>query len=149
MRQNKNRWVPSKDPDQFIVWFEQNFYRVVSDNLIHQSSDKSLEQFYTGICARIYESELNSIESFIASNVDYNQWRTVKARYAREKYRFEARITKIDIREDTLKKLKVLKKIHGLSSLSDVIAELVDGVITTSTANCVKLSTDSVSNFVD
>lgn len=127
MRKNRNRWVPQKEAETFLSWLLQNVDRVAGAGGF--SSDISAQQFHSTLAALIAQSDLDAIATFIESNVDYESWRLVKLAYARQKHRDKSRLTKIDVSLQTLVKLKILKEIHGLSSVGAVVAELVDGSI--------------------
>lgn len=127
MRKNRNRWVPQKEAETFLSWFLQNVDRVAGAGGF--SSDISAQQFHSTLAALIAQSDLDAIATFIESNVDYESWRLVKLAYARQKHRDKSRLTKIDVSSQTLEKLRILKEIHGLSSFGAVVAELVDGSI--------------------
>lgn len=127
MRKNRNRWVPQKEAETFVSWLLQNVDRVAGAGGF--SSDISAQQFHSTLAALIAQSDLDAIATFIESNVDYESWRLVKLAYARQKHRDKSRLTKIDVCSQTLEKLRILKEIHGLSSFGAVVAELVDGSI--------------------
>jgi len=127
MRKNRNRWVPQKQAETFLSWLLQNVDRVAGAGGF--SSDISAQQFHSTLAALIAQSDLDAIATFIESNVDYESWRLVKLAYARQKHRDKSRLTKIDVSSQTLEKLRILKEIHGLSSFGAVVAELVDGSI--------------------
>ena len=127
MRKNRNRWVPQKEAETFVSLLLQNVDRVAGAGGF--SSDISAQQFHSTLAALIAQSDLDAIATFIESNVDYESWRLVKLAYARQKHRDKSRLTKIDVCSQTLEKLRILKEIHGLSSFGAVVAELVDGSI--------------------
>lgn len=123
LRKNRNRWLPAKTQD-FCRWYLENEVQILF------SDDKS-ESFDKNVRLRIYLSNVlvgarvEDAVNFIEKNISIAEWNQVKQKFRRAAHRESKNITSIEIYTKDLEKLKQIQLANGLSSVRDVIREIL------------------------
>lgn len=125
MRKNRNRWLPAKTQD-FCKWFLENEVQILFSDDTAESFDKNV-QLRIHLSDVLVGARVEDAVNFIEKNISITAWNHVKQKFRRATHRESKNITSVEIYTKDLEKLKQIQIENGLSSVRDVIRELLSG----------------------
>lgn len=124
---NKNRWVTERDFELISHWLKSKSLSVfTSSDFINEETTSFYSDLHR-ICTA--KDSHQALSKLLQDNIKLESWRRIKQRFRRYKHRLNKGAGSVEVSEITMKQLKFLKDKHGLSTLNDVISELLNGSI--------------------